>query len=195
MAGLRPPYNVCVGYSIHTFIKHQNPLSILKWISGRVKMAVEIISWPIYTTECYQNGGSNLWPSTYQAEAHLIELTGPAFGEVNRRFYGWTLHFTATLRNSDHKPAIYLPKWQFRRLLSPKIKFKLKKMSDIVNEPEHNIIYKMMCTQQRLRSDCAFIQSEKCTVWAVLFEPMKKLYILGYQRRLIRLCGCVHIIL
>ena len=33
------------------------------WISGRGRMAVEIISWPISTKECCQTRGSNLQPA------------------------------------------------------------------------------------------------------------------------------------
>ena len=38
------------------------------------RMAVEIISWSIFTKECCQTGGSNPQPSAYQAEAHPAEL-------------------------------------------------------------------------------------------------------------------------
>ena len=37
------------------------------WISGRERMAVEIISWLISTNECCQTWGSNPRPSAYQA--------------------------------------------------------------------------------------------------------------------------------
>ena len=44
------------------------------WISGREKMTVEIISWPISTKESCWTWGSNPQPSAYQVDAHPIEL-------------------------------------------------------------------------------------------------------------------------
>ena len=43
-------------------------------ISGRERMAVQIISWPISMKECCRTWGSNPRPSAYQADAHPIEL-------------------------------------------------------------------------------------------------------------------------
>ena len=44
------------------------------WISGRERMAVEIISWPFFTKECCRAWRSNMQPSAYQADAHPTEL-------------------------------------------------------------------------------------------------------------------------
>ena len=46
-------------------------------ISGRERMAIEIISWPNSTKECCWTWGSNPWPSAYQADGHSIELLRP----------------------------------------------------------------------------------------------------------------------
>ena len=48
------------------------------WISGRERMAVEIISWPISTKDCRQTWGLSPWLSAYQADAHPTELPRPA---------------------------------------------------------------------------------------------------------------------
>ena len=48
------------------------------WISGRERMAVEMISWPICMKECFVGRGSNRRPSEYQGYMHLTELLSPA---------------------------------------------------------------------------------------------------------------------
>ena len=48
------------------------------WISGRERIAVEIISWPNSTKECCRTWGSNPRPSAYQADSDLTELLRPA---------------------------------------------------------------------------------------------------------------------
>ena len=55
-----------------------------------------------------------------------ITASNLSFGEVNRRFYGRKLRFTAPLTRRRKtkfptvKPPIYLPKWQIWMQLSPK---------------------------------------------------------------------------
>ena len=44
------------------------------WISGRERIAVQIISWPISKKECCRTWGLNPRPSAYRANAHPIEL-------------------------------------------------------------------------------------------------------------------------
>ena len=41
------------------------------WISGRERLIIEMISWPISTKERCLTGGSNPWPE-YQTDAHRI---------------------------------------------------------------------------------------------------------------------------
>ena len=56
-----------------------------------------------------------------------ITASNLAFGEVNRRFYGRKLRFTAPLTRRRKmkfptvKPPIYLPKWQIWMQLSPNL--------------------------------------------------------------------------
>ena len=49
------------------------------WISGRERMPVEIISWPISTKQCCQSWGSNPRTSAYQADADPTELPRPVY--------------------------------------------------------------------------------------------------------------------
>ena len=57
-----------------------------------------------------------------------------SLGEVNRRFYGRKLRFTAPLTRRRKtkfptvKPPIYLPKWQIWMQLSPKYKDDIEEM-------------------------------------------------------------------
>ena len=43
------------------------------WISVRERMAIDMISWPISTTEYSQTGGSNPLPPDFQSKAHPTE--------------------------------------------------------------------------------------------------------------------------
>ena len=64
------------------------------WISGRERMAVEIISWPISTKESYRAWGSHPRPSPYQADAHLTELARLAYSCVMITKLIWFLYGT-----------------------------------------------------------------------------------------------------
>ena len=50
------------------------------WISGRERMAVEMVSWPISMNliECCRTGLPNLQPLEHQSNAHPTKLLGPA---------------------------------------------------------------------------------------------------------------------
>ena len=63
--------------SAHSFASNRQLPFFL--ISGRERMAVEIISWPISTKEYCRTWGSNPRPSTYQADTHLTELLYPLY--------------------------------------------------------------------------------------------------------------------
>ena len=76
-------------------------------------MAVEIISWPISTKECCRTWGLNPRLSTYQADAHPMELPHPAthdvaqLGHVKRIWYlmpMWAAKVQASLRIRADSP-------------------------------------------------------------------------------------------
>ena len=77
------PHDSCASLlgSLPVLSAHLSPVTdnCPSWIGGRERMAIDIISWPISTKECYRMCGSNTRPSAYQADEHPTELLPPAF--------------------------------------------------------------------------------------------------------------------
>ena len=73
-------YPHCFSASLQFLLRILSPVTdnCLSWISGRERMAVEIISWPIFTKECCRMWGSNPRSSAYQVDAQPTELPRPA---------------------------------------------------------------------------------------------------------------------
>ena len=69
------------------------------WISGRERMATEMVSWPISTKECCRIGGSNPQPPDDQSDMHLTELPGPT-AAVLTFIYGLTFICSASYATS-----------------------------------------------------------------------------------------------